>query len=314
MRDAPPPVPPPPDGGPEALPPALSERLRGLSVPDPGAAYWAALPGRVTARAAGQGAPRHAARGPRDRAATRHATQRRHTAARLATASLAVVLLALSVLWIGRSDPFARAPRPAALAAIPVPSGAASGDVAPGDTVRPMLRGTVPAPSRNAAPRPEDRRRAGPIAPEAPMRPVPTQRLASADVDVDAGADVERTRRAARALADSADAEGVRLLRRAQLVALALQNATGASDVSVLAPLASGLAAGLAQWRSVPGVDPALVASADVLEPIVVGLGLLAPADSAGARQLRDAARRADLSLQLDRALIAAGRPLSAMY
>ena len=86
---------------------------------------------------------------------------------------------------------------------------------------------------------------------------------------------------------------------------LALQHAETDAEVEMLAPLAAPLATDLARWRLAPDADPALVAAAGPLEPMLAGLALLPPSDVASARALRTAARRADLSLLLDRALLA---------
>ena len=183
------------------------------------------------------------------------------------------------------------------------------------ETVRPDSLRSAPsraAPSRAApgvekpAPRPVRAPKALPLRPRSQAVPFApprrTHRLASAPAPAEASGWT-----LASAMQDSADADGVRLLRRAQLVVLALQYAENNDEVAMLAPLAEPLVGELSRWRLHPAADPALVAFASGLEPVLIGLAALAPADAAGANALRTAARRADLSLALDRALIVAG-------
>ncbi len=323
-------LPPGPSGADGELPPALAARLRALPAPDPGDAYFAALPARAHARlAAAPGAPSTRTAADRVPRARTNAPPRRLWAA-AAVAGLVLAALALWTLTPPRpaapriaqqppalpdtlpplppADPAPTAPAATPSSDVPRPDGPAGPAALP--AARPAARpGTRPESRRTD--RPSRLRPAPAPPPRAPTPssgPVRSQRLAAAP-----GGAPDAALTAAR-LADSANVEGVRLLRRAQLVALALQNAERPSDVSVLTPLAASLADGLARWRRVPGADAALVASADVLEPVVVGLSLLAPADTASARTLRDTARRADLSLQLDRALVAAGQIRAGAY
>lgn len=283
---------------PDSLPDALAARLRALPAPDPGDAYFDALPGRVAARLSAD-APADRPYAPTDRPAR----PRQHFAPRWARLAAPVACaLALLVWWTAERR------------SSPVP---ASPEIA---QTRPDLR---PAPPRPASVLPDTLRRAAPAAekPDArplrapkplPVRPrsqavpfAPPRRshhLAAAPAPA-----APSGWTLAAAMQDSADADGVRLLRRAQLVVLALQYAETPDEVAMLAPLAEPLVGELSRWRLHPRADPALVAFAAGLEPVLIGLAALAPEDAAGAQALRTAARRADLSLALDRALIVAG-------
>lgn len=285
----------------DGLSDALADRLRRLPAPTPPDGYFDTLADRTRARldAAAAPTPRGWDRAPASR-------QTRRAAWRVTVPALAVALLLVVGFWMQR-----RVEAPRVAQQHPNVPGDTSGvpRAAPPERTLPDVR-FDPTPERRVAPKPRPAPkppRAVPVRPQAAPSLIPrrSQRLAAAPVDSTRFGAAPRT--TVRLAAAPVDAEGLRLAQRAQLVVLALQTADATDDLALLAPLAQPLVDDLARWKMHNAGNPALAQTLGGLEPVLIGLATLAPSDTLSARQLRDAARRADLSLQLDRALIAAG-------
>ncbi|MBE2186079.1 MAG: hypothetical protein IAE99_04845 [Rhodothermales bacterium] len=285
------------DGRDAGLSDALAERLRRVPPPDAPDGYFDTLADRTRARLDAAAPPRRAA----DRAPASRPPRR--AGWRVAVPALALAVLLGVGFWMRADAPrLAQQRPPADTSAVP--------RAAPVERRLPDVRlDAAPTPERRVTPKPMPTpkpRRAVPVRPQAApsLMPRRSQRLAAAPVDSMRAALPAASLRLAAA---PVDAEGLRLAQRAQLVVLALQTADATDDLALLAPLAQPLVDDLARWRMHDANDPALAQTLNSLEPVLIGLATLAPSDTLSARQLRDAARRADLSLQLDRALLAAG-------
>lgn len=289
------------DGRDPGLPDALADRLRHLPPPAAPDGYFDTLAERTRARL-GDAAPAPRA----DRAPASRRTRR--AGWRVAAPALVLALLVAVGFWMQHRDAAPRLAQQRPPAASSDTSGAPRA-VPPERTLPDVRFDAAPAPERRTSPKatPAPKpRRAVPVRPQAApsLMPRRSQRLAAAPVD---SLRAPSPRPGMRLAAAPVDAEGLRLARRAQLIVLALQNADATGDLALLAPLSQPLVDDLARWKMHASNDPALAQTLNGLEPVLIGLATLTPSDTLSARQLRDAARRADLSLQLDRALIAAG-------
>lgn len=315
-----------PDADEPRLPDALAERLRTAASPDPGDAYFDALPARVRARLAvgaaslpvgrSVGEIGRPARAPEHRARPLRAARLVAVASVLAAMLLVVVQIQRPTAPLGSSasEPLAQTrpspparPTPDSLppavhapdGPVVLPRGGTPGKSTPGDRVR----------------RARERRPAGPAVPGASTSsPVRTQRLASAAPGARAQNSPVPSAAPRLVPVSTADSDGHRLLQQAQMVVLAVQNADTGADVAVLQPLAAHLAAELTRWRASAPLDSDVRALVDLVEPVVLGVATLDPSDADTARLLVAAAQRADLTLQLDRALLVAGSLPSLVY
>ena len=265
---------------------ALAARLRALPQPDPGPAYFAALPDRVAARVR-QNVGRPTAP---DRVARPHARTRRAAWVVGVTAVLIVLVWSLprAQRQIPRQD--GRVAQQREQAPVTKPTGPAATPQT--DTTRPKV---VPAPirkeggsRRSSNPAPAPRRREPTTA-----RPRGAPLLANAEIP-----EIPDNLPVPSAL--------VTTLERARVVLLTLAHADSTDDLGVLQPLAESLVAEIATQRSAfDAADPALRSIADRLEPLL--LTLAHPDGSPGTMAtLRARIREDEMLFRLNVALLAA--------
>jgi hypothetical protein len=266
---------------------ALVARLRALPQPDPGEAYFAALPDHVAARLKADGRTPAADRAPR-----RHARTRRAAWTSVAVAALIVLVYALPQTRRAADPRDARVAQQRPVPATPKPAGPAA--VPGADTIRhremPPVRREV-APRRSSNPTPERPRRAPTTA-----RPRGAFALASAALPADL----------------PVPSALVTTLERARVVLLTLAHADTTDDLTILQPLAEALVVEIAGQRAAfDAADPALRTVADRLEPLL--LTLAHPDRTPGAMAtLRAHLRDDEMLFRLDVALIAAAPAVSA--